>query len=251
MSGRRHILAVDDERGVRNMLQRYLEQEGFEVTLAGDGAAMREVLAERQVDVILLDLGLPDANGLELAREVRMTSDIPIIMLTGRGEMVDRVVGLELGADDYVAKPFHLRELLARIRTVLRRAGLAQASAGQVHSNGEAGATDRAGEEVYCFAGWRFEPAIRGLTGPDGKSVELTRGEFDLLRAFVQAPQRTLSRDVLMDYAKGRSYEAYDRAIAAQVARLRKKIEAEPAKPMLIKSVRGVGYYFAAKVERS
>jgi len=240
MPARQHILVVDDERRVRDMLQRYLEQEGFRVTQADGGRALRVALAAGDVDLVLLDLVMPEDDGLELAREIRNGSRVPIIMLTGRGDMVDRVVGLEIGADDYIAKPFHLREVLARMRSVLRRAAAAAAAA-----------VSQPGEEAhYSFAGWRLDPGARTLMKPDGETVELSRGEFDLLMVFLQRPQRPLSREILMDLAKGRGYDAFDRAIDAQISRLRKKIEADPAQPRLIKSVRGVGYLFGVPVSR-
>lgn len=240
-----HILVVDDEIRVRKMLQRYLEQEGFQVTAVADGESARGALTEHRIALVLLDLVLPDVDGLQLAREIRTESGVPIIMLTGRGEMVDRVVGLEVGADDYVAKPFHLREVLARMHSVLRRVEPARSARYQAPpDDADAGA-------VYGFEGWRLDTAQRLLTGPDGQPVSLTRGEFDLLCAFVERPQRTLSREVLMELTKGRTHEAYDRAVDAQVARLRRKIELQPARPGLIKAVHGVGYYFAVRVTRA
>lgn len=247
MSACHHILVVDDDPRIRQMMKRYLDQEGLATTLAADGTAMRQALAQEEIDLVLLDLVLPDTDGLQLAREVRATSNVPLIMVSGRCELVDRVVGLEIGADDYIAKPFQLREVLARIRSVLRRCQSAQPGPGK--NDGEP-AGRGSGECLYRFAGWQFEPASRKLTAPDGRVVELTRGGFDLLCAFVEAPQRTLTREALMDRTKGQAYQAFDRAIDAQVARLRKQIEPEPERPTLIKSVRGVGYCFAVEVAR-
>ena len=230
------ILVVDDDARVREMLRKYLEGEGFSVSLAADGAAMRRLLAERPVDLVLLDLMMPGEDGLTLAREVRARSDVPIIILSGKGDTIDRVVGLELGADDYIAKPFHLREVLARIKTVLRRASAKREDASRV------------AQGALAFAGWRIDPAQRELVGPHGRQVELTSGEFGLLLAFVRHPQRVLTRDQIMDLTKGQDWSPLDRSIDNQVRRLRRKIEADPGQPQLIKTVRGTGYLFAAAV---
>jgi two-component system phosphate regulon response regulator OmpR len=188
------------------------------------------------VDVILLDLVMPGEDGLTLAREIRANSDVGIIMLTGRDDVLDRIVGLEVGADDYIAKPFHLREVLARVKSVLRRR--------------EPRATSGTAREVVRFEGWRLDLARRQLVSPTGEAVELTTGEFDLLAALAKHPGRVFGREALMDLTRGRSWEAFDRTIDAQVARLRKKIETDPKKPMLIKSVRNVGYVFTGKIDR-
>lgn len=243
MNASPRILVVDDDRRVRDMLRRYLEGEGFHVVTAEDAESMRRIFASEEVDLVLLDLMLPGEDGLVLAREIRGQSEVPIIMLTGRGDMVDRVVGLEMGADDYIAKPFHLREVLARMRSVLRRYEVG-------HSGQQDASPATSGAGVYCFAGWRLDPGARELKNETGEPVSLTSGEFDLLLAFVQRPQRTLTRDVLMDIVKGRAYEAYDRTIDAQIARLRRKIERDTANPSLIKSIRGIGYMFSATVTR-
>ena len=237
-----HVLIVDDDPRVRTMLMRYLAGEGFRVGEAGDGVAMHAYLAQGDVDLVLLDLNLPGEDGLTLARQLRARSgEIGIIIITGRDDVIDRVAGLEVGADDYVAKPFHLREVLARIRTVLRRVRPAA---------DEAPKPPEAGEAVLRFEGWTLEPARRRVAGPDGQEVPLTTSEFDLLQAFVNHAGRVLERDRLMDLVKGREWAAYDRSIDQQVARLRRKIEPDPANPSLIKSVRGVGYLFAAAVRR-
>ena len=231
-----HILVVDDDVRIRQMLIRYFEDEGYRVTAAADGAAMRDCLQRRTIDIILLDLVLPGGeDGLMLAREVRASSDIPIIMLTGRDDVVDRIVGLEIGADDYIPKPFHLREVLARLRTVLRRrqpAAVPRADLG----------------ETIVFEGWRLDFARRELVTADGAEIVLTTGEFEMLAALARHPGRVFSRDVLMDLTHGRRLEAYDRTIDAQIARLRKKIEPDPKRPALIKSVRGIGYVFTGKL---
>ena len=231
-----HVLIVDDEPRTRNMLRRYLVEEGFKVSDAGDGAGMRAVLAREVIHLVLLDLMIPGEDGLCLARYIRQHSQIPIIMLTGKGDLIDRVVGLETGADDYIPKPFELREVLARIRTVMRRAGPRAAPAAPVPS------------EVLVFEGWRLDVLRRELRRQTGDLVPLTTGEFELLCAFARHPNRVLNRDQLIDLVKGREWAAYDRGVDTQVMRLRKKIEAHPNNPSLIKTVRGSGYVFAAAV---
>src|SRR5579859_7067175 len=229
-----HIVIGDDDPRIRTMLRRYLVEEGFRVSEAPDGGAMRAVLAGDPVDLVLLDLMMPGEDGLSLARHIRQHSDIPIIMLTGKGDLIDRVAGLEAGADDYIAKPFHLREVLARIRVVLRRGRTTPATTpAEGHSAGE--------EETLVFQGWRLDLVRRELKRPDGQMVALTAGEFDLLRAFAANPNRVLARDRLMNLVRGEDWAAFDRAVDAQVVRLRKKIEADPSKPILIKTVRGAG----------
>jgi two-component system OmpR family response regulator len=242
-----HILIVDDEKGIRGLLRRFLVEEGFAVTEAGDAAAARAALDAGPVDLILLDLMLPGEDGLSLARQIRQrpapVADVPIIMLTGKGDLIDRVVGLETGADDYIAKPFHLREVLARIRTVFRRTTPHPAAA----AADPLAASDG---EVLVFAGWRLDLLRRDLRRADGTPEPLTTAEFELLRAFAQHPNRVLSRDQLLDLVKGPGWAAFDRAIDTQVVRLRRRIEVDPAQPDLIKTVRGAGYIFAATVSR-
>jgi two-component system OmpR family response regulator len=229
-----HLLIVDDEADIRAVAQQYFHAHGFHVRGAGDGTAMRRALAEGDVDLVLLDLGLPGEDGLGLARYLRERWGGPFIILTGRGGAVDRIVGLELGADDYVTKPFELRELLARVRNLLRR------------THGQR--IDHAG--VLRFAGFSLDTAARQLTREDGSSVPLTAGEYALLRAFLDQPQRVLSRDDLMTSTHGRDSGPYDRTIDVQIGRLRRKIEVDPARPQIIKSVRGVGYLFAAPLQQ-
>ncbi|WP_262298271.1 response regulator [Microvirga sesbaniae] len=240
-----HILIVDDDAKICQMLTRYLTDEGFQVSSAANGAAMRECLACTKIDLVLLDLVLPGDDGLQLAREIGVQSSNPragIIMLTGRSDMVDMVVGLEFGADDYIAKPFHLREVLARIRSVLRRI---QPTAPTEPSPSPASGAG----EVIQFDGWRLDIGRRELKAPNGSEIALTTGEFDLLATFATHPGRVLNRDQLMDLTRGRHWEAVDRSIDAQVARLRRKIEPDPKHPALVKSVRGVGYVFTARIQ--
>ena len=234
--GAGHILVVDDEPKVRTLLRRCLEGEGFAVSEAKDGAELQACLSYQAVSLITLDLNLGRENGLDLARDVRKSHNIPIIMLTGKGDAIDRVVGLEIGADDYLAKPFELRELVARIRAVLRR----------VVPNDGATFSDR----CYFFDGWVLCANRRSLKRPDGEDQPLTTSEFNLLEAFAMRPNRVLSRDGIMDLLKGHDWSPLDRSIDNLIARLRKKVEKDADRPMLIKTVRGAGYMFTAKVER-
>jgi two-component system OmpR family response regulator len=236
-----HLLVVDDDARIRQMLNRYFEQEGYRVSVAADGPAMR-VHFDASVDVILLDVVMPGEDGLTLAREIRSRSDVGIIMLTGRDEVLDRVVGLEVGADDYIAKPFHLREVMARVRSVLRRR--------TIHPEPPVSPAPGELDEVISFDGWRLDASRRQLLSPKGQDVILTTGEFDLLAALVKHPGRVFGREALMNLTRGRSLEAFDRTIDAQIARLRKKIETDPRNPSLVKSVRGVGYVFTGKIAR-
>jgi DNA-binding response OmpR family regulator len=236
-----HLLIVDDDPRIRAMLSRYFEGEGFRVTLAENGAQLRQY-ARDGIDLILLDIGLPGEDGLALAREIRAAGDTPIIIVSGRGDDVDRIVGLEVGADDYIPKPFNLREVLARVRSVLRRTRNVQSP----------GAGDRTGADgLVRFDGWVLDRGRRNLLSASGEALALTSGEFDLLSVFVANAGRVLTRDFLMDQTRGRSWEVYDRAIDAQVTRLRRKIEPDPARPTLIQSVRGLGYVFTAKPVRN
>lgn len=231
-----HILVVDDHRDIRDLLARFLARHGMRVTTAADGRAMRQVIETARIDLVVLDLMLPGEDGLSLCRWLRSRSDVPIVMLTAMGEETDRIVGLEMGADDYVPKPFNPRELLARIRAVLRRAP------------GQGPATRQPGGETYRFAGWRLDTARRELEDEDGVAVPLSTGEFALLMAFVQHPRRVLNRDQLLDLARGRSATPFDRSIDTQVSRLRRKIEPDPREPTLIKTVWGEGYMFTPEV---
>jgi len=238
-----HILIVDDDKEIRDLLARFLDKHGLRVTVAADGRDMKKALADWKIDLIVLDLMLPGEDGLTLCRNLRSESSIPVIMLTAMGEEMDRIVGLEMGADDYLAKPFNPRELLARIKAVLRRADeLPQASD---RGTGDDGDRDR----VYVFSGWNLNAQRRDLISPDGVMVSLSGGEFELLMAFVSHPGRVLSRDQLLDLARGREAQPFDRSMDVQVSRLRHKIEIDPKNPALIKTVRSGGYMFTAKVQ--
>lgn len=231
-----HLLVVDDDRAIRRMLAQFLSEHGLRVTEAQNGARMMEALAGGRFDLIILDIMMPGEDGLNLCRQVRASSDVPIILLTAMTTEVDRVVGLELGADDYVTKPFNPRELVARIKAILRRA-----AALPTDPRHKAPATFR-------FAGWTLDAKRRAFLSPDGALTDLTSGEFDLLLAFVEHPQRVLSRDQLLDLAHGRSSQMFDRSIDVQVSRLRRKIELNPQEPLLIKTVRSEGYVLTADV---
>jgi two-component system OmpR family response regulator len=235
-----HVLIVDDNREIRELVGRALTREGFRTTAVGDGKAMQRALADSHIDLILLDLMLPGEDGLSLCRRVRAESDVPIIMLTAKGEEVDRVIGLEMGADDYLPKPFGSRELIARIRAVLRR------------SHRPPGPQDPPPESCrYQFDRWVLAADTRELLRDDGVTIPLSTGEYELLLALVERPQRVLSRDQLLDLARGRAATAFDRSIDTQVSRLRKKLERDPADPHLIKTIWGGGYMFAAPVVRT
>ncbi len=229
-----HLLVVDDDRDIRTLVAQFLTKHGYRVTAVRDGAEMMKALDGARIDLIVLDLMLPGEDGLSLCRRLRATSSIPIVMLTAMGEETDRIVGLEMGADDYLAKPFSPRELLARVKAVLRRVSAPQPVAD--------------GATVLRFEGWSLDLTKRELRSADGVLVQLSAGEYDLLVAFVEHPQRVLTRDQLLDLARGRTAVPFDRSIDVQVSRLRRKIEPDPAEPALIKTVRGGGYLFTPAV---
>jgi len=233
-----HILAVDDDPAMTALISAYLRDHDMRVTVASSGKEMTEALKEHAIDLVILDLRMPGEDGMQIARRIRDQSSLPIIIVSGRIEEADRVMALELGADDYVTKPFSSRELLARIRTVLRRTAAVQSLTGRQ--------TD---VRAFRFAGWELNTGTRKLTSPTGQRVDLTNGEFSLLSAFLAAPGRVLSRDQLLEAS--RLYDdVIDRSIDVQILRLRRKIEADPSNPQFIKTERGAGYTFAATVER-
>jgi two-component system OmpR family response regulator len=233
-----HVLALDDDPSVRQLVRDYLIENELRVTAVATGAEFMAVMSSETIDLVVLDLRLQGEDGMQIARRLRETSTVPILMLTGRADEADRVMGLELGADDYLTKPFSPRELLARIRALLRRAR-AQATVADAIARVRA----------YRFGGWELNIGLRRLKSGEGRSVELTNGEFSLLAAFVSAPQRVLSRDQLLDLSRLHNAEVYDRSIDVQILRLRRKIEADPAQPQFIKTERGAGYFFDATVE--
>jgi two-component system OmpR family response regulator len=232
-----HVLAVDDDPMIREMIADYLVKNELRVTVVADGRAMGEVLAEQVVDLIVLDLKLRTEDGMNLARRLRDDSTIPIIMLTGRSDEADRVMGLELGADDYITKPFSPRELLARIRTVLRRR----------HAEVRQGRPE--GIRAYRFDGWELNLNTRRLSAPDGNITVLSKGEFSLFVVLLGAPHRILNRDQLLDLSRLHNDEVYNRAVDIQIMRLRRKIEPDPTKPKYIRTERGNGYVFSVNVE--
>lgn len=233
-----HVLVLDDDPAIRQLVCDYLADNELRATAVASGKEFDAVMARETIDLAVLDVRLPGEDGLQIARRLREGSALPILMLTGRADEADRVMGLELGADDYLTKPFSPRELLARIRALLRRAR-AQASV----------ADTIARVRAYRFGHWELNVGLRKLKAADGRAVDLTNGEFSLLAAFVSAPQRVLTRDQLLELSRLHNAEVYDRSIDVQILRLRRKIEADPAQPTFIKTERGAGYLFDAAVE--
>ena len=231
------ILVVDDEEPLRNLLQISLQRQGYHVTVARNGREALEIVAARKIDLVLLDIMMPGEDGLSLCRHLAENQAIPTILLTARGEATDRIVGLEIGADDYVTKPFEPRELVARIRSVLRRAS-------------KGGAPAPADDELLAFDGWRLDPLKRKLTDAEGAVVAISSVEFRLLMAFLEHPRQVLDRDRLLDMVQGREAHLFDRAVDNQVSRLRRKIEVDSRNPTLIQTVWGGGYMLAADVRR-
>ncbi len=232
-----NVLVIDDDAGVRTTLEQFLTRYGYGVSLTENGEQGLAQLNSADIDLVLLDLNLPGMDGLEIARTVRRTSDVPIIMLTGRADEIDRVIGLEVGADDYVAKPFSSRELVARIRAVLKRSQ-------PVPQEEESG-------PVRCdrFGPWTVDHDRRVLIHEDGREERLTFGEYDLLHVFLEHPNRLLSRDQLLELSRNRELEPFDRSVDIQVSRLRRKIEPNPREPIFVLTVRGAGYRFSPKAE--
>lgn len=234
--GSPHILVVDDHSEIRDLLKRFLEQHGMRVSCARDGKEMKRLLDEREFDLLVLDLMMPGEDGLTLCRELRVKSRLPIIMLTAMGEETDRIIGLEMGADDYLSKPFNPRELLARIKAVMRRTQVEPQPAAETLTRD------------LRFDRWLLDVNRRELVDEEGVGMSLSTAEFDLLKVFLERPQRVLSRDQLLDLARGREAVAFDRAIDTLVSRLRRKLERDPKNPELIKTIWGGGYLFAADV---
>jgi len=233
-----HVLAVDDDRSIRQMIADYLGDNEIQVTAVASGKEIADVMARHTIDLLILDLKLPGEDGMQIARDLRAASDVPIIMLTGRKDEADRVMGLELGADDYLTKPFSPRELLARIRALLRRSRARETVADGLSRI-----------RAYRFAGWELNVRLRRLKSPQGEIIPTTNSEFNLLVAFLAAPQRVLSREQLLELSRLHDDEVYDRSVDVQVGRLRKKIEAKGARTQLIRTERGAGYVFTAIVE--
>lgn len=231
-----HVLIVDDDSRIRASLTRFLTDNGLRISQASDGDSMRKTLDKAKIDLVLLDIMLPGEDGLSLCRKLRGERNTPVVLLTAVSGDTDKIIGLELGADDYICKPFNPRELLARVRAVLRRTG--DASERDAHS----------GSGRFEFEGWCLDAKKRVLTSPLGALVDLTTGEFDMLQVFVEHPQEVLTRDQLLDFTRGRSSVVFDRSMDVQVSRLRRKIETDPQNPALIKTVRSGGYLFSAAV---
>jgi two-component system OmpR family response regulator len=231
-----HVLLVEDDGEIRKLVSQFLCANGVRVATSANGREMDQALKSNRIDLLVLDIMLPGEDGLSICRRLRASSNLPVIMLTAKSEDIDRILGLEIGADDYLTKPFNPRELLARIRAVLRR-----------------GANDtvaeQRGDSVLTFEGWRLDPNIRQLHDPDGARVALTGAEFDLLYVFCERPRRVLSREQLIDLTQGRSAAPFDRSVDVLVSRLRQKIENEPREPTLIQTIRTAGYMFSPAVE--
>lgn len=238
-----HIAVVDDESAITELLAHYLGAHGFRATQLHSGHALMALMPSDPPDLVLLDLGLPGEDGFAIARQLREHWRCGLVIITGRGDAVDKIVGLEVGADDYVTKPFDLRELVARIKAVLRR--LPQAPAPGIAAASPVAPT---GQPCMAFMGWRLDLAARRLDAPGGAEVRLTTGEFELLAALVQHPGRVLSRDFLLEQTRGREAAPFDRTIDVQIGRLRRKLEADAENPQIIKSVRGAGYIFIPPV---
>jgi two-component system OmpR family response regulator len=234
---RDRILIVDDDEDIRKLLEEYLRKNGFDAQAVADGPAMREALVARPASLVVLDLMLPGEDGLSLCRQLRARSQVPVLMLTAKGDPVDRIIGLETGADDYLAKPFDPRELLARIRSVLRRAKALPAD------------TEINVPESFSFSGWRLDTRERNLRASDGVVVPLSGAEYRLLLIFLQNPNAVLSRDQLSNFTFGRDADPLDRTIDMQVSRLRERLRDEAREPAIIKTVRGKGYVLAVRVE--
>ena len=232
------ILMVDDDPGIRDVVSDFLGRHGYQVETAADGSQMEQILSRGHTDLIVLDVMLPGEDGLAICRRLTGSEGPPVIMLSAMGEETDRIIGLELGADDYLAKPCNPRELLARIRAVLRRRTERPGAEGPIGATCE-------------FTGWRLDLVRRELRSPQGVVVNLSSGEFSMLRAFVERPQRVLTRDRLLDLARGPDTEAYDRAIDVQISRLRKKLDDGTGAPELIRTVRNEGYMFTAQVTKA
>jgi len=233
-----HILLVEDDREIRTLVTRLLRANDMRASAAADGKEMDAILQNGRFDLVVLDIMLPGEDGFTICRRLRMSSNLPVIMLTAKGEDIDRIAGLEIGADDYLPKPFNPRELLARIRAVLRRSGERISGAAKEIN-------------ILTFNGWRLDPNNRQLHNPDGARIALTGGEFDLLFAFCQHPRHILSRDQLIDLARGRDAAPFERSIDVCVSRLRQKLEKEAAEPTLIQTIRSGGYMFSADVRVS
>jgi DNA-binding response OmpR family regulator len=235
MNEQGRVLVVDDEPDICTVVEFALSDAGYEVYTHGRGDGVVDIVQEKKIDLVVLDLGLPGVDGLTLTRTLKERMDVGVIIVSGRGESTEKVIGLEIGADDYMAKPFEPRELLARVRSVLRR--VEKVNDGQNNDTSS-----------YLFDGWKLDIMVRNVISPSGEQINMSSGEFNLLRAFVEHPNRVLSRDMLLDFTHDVDAPAFDRSVDVQIARLRKKIEPDPQSPAFIKTVRNAGYIFSAKV---
>ena len=233
------IAVVEDDPEIRALVSALLKREGFDVEACANATELDRLMGRRRIDLVVLDVMMPGEDGLSVCRRLRARGETPILMVTAKSDDIDRIIGLEVGADDYLPKPFNPRELVARAKAILRRTRTMNR------------VPDAAPPEIYRFAGWVLDGGSRDLTDPKGEGVLLTGGEFDLLLVLLQHPQRVLNRDQLLDWTRGRSAEAYDRTIDVQLSRLRKKLGDDPADPVMIRTVRGGGYLFAPTVERA
>jgi len=247
MGETKHILIVEDDPVVADVVAACLEDAEFETTITSSGQAALNIISDTHVDLCVVDLGLPDMDGLSLTREIKSRTSIGIMILSGRGETTERIIGLEVGADDYLGKPFEPRELLARVRSIIRRT---QPSSTQVTTQTTVPSGAQHSDLSFIFDGWKVDLASLEITGPDGMQPQLSNSEFNLLQAFIEHPNRVLSRDQLLDLVHGDNTPAFDRSIDVQITRLRKKIESDPKAPKFIKTVRNRGYMFTAKVTR-
>lgn len=236
----KHVTIVEDDPDVRALLTRSLDSDGYHVTALESGVGIEDAIASNQIDLVILDIGLPDMDGLTIMQKIRRTSDVAIIIVSGRGDLADRVVGLEIGADDYITKPFEPREILARVRSVLRRGG----------RHGVVAAAPAEAHQLYVFGNWQLDATAQALHDDSGRPVSLTSGEFRLLEAMVTRANRVLTRDQLMDICYGNNSPAFDRSIDVCIARLRRKLQDDPRNPAVIRTVRNGGYIFAARVTR-
>lgn len=234
-----HILVIEDDRDISTLVARYLRENECRITLAADGRDLDDMMETRRIDLVVLDLMLPGEDGLSICRRLRQRSHVPIIMLTAKGQEIDRIVGLEMGADDYLTKPFNPRELLARIKAVLRRTGFAALTPVEGHAR------------MLSFEGWTIDRGMREVRSPEGARITVTGAEFDLLQALCERPGRVLSRDQLVEVTQGRTAGAFERSIDILVSRLRRKIERDPHHPEMIKTIRSGGYMFTPTVVAS
>ncbi len=244
MSQKQHIIIVDDEAPAREMVGDYLKMHGFNVTLCDGGKSLRAAIERTIPDLVVLDLNMPEEDGLSIIRDLKSRTNVPVIMLTATASPIDRVVGLELGADDYVAKPCELRELMARIRSVLRRSGPARAQAA------ESGGAKPSKEALVRFGTKWLDLQAQALRDDEGNEHPLTASEFGLLKVFAANPKRVLSRERLLELANARDSEAFDRAVDLRIMRIRRKIEVDPTKPAVIRTIRGGGYLFSPASEK-